>query len=343
MIGSIVLISGVFAFGQGTAFTYQGRLSNAGNPANGNFDFTFSLFDTNASGNQISNTITNSATTVSNGLFNVALDFGAGVFAGNNLWLEIAVRPAGSNVAFSTLSPRQTILATPYSIYAQSAGGIIAGGIAGIPNMQVFTTSGIFTVPSGVNKIMVEVWAGGGGGGNANIFSVCSAGGGGGGGFGKDVFGVTPGNIFTVTVGTGGSAGQSGGSSSFGALISASGGSAGASVSQNSSAGDGGAGGTSLATFNSNGASGSGGAVGSSLHTGSLTGGQSIVAGGAGGAAGGLGGGGGGGGTARTQNSIGGNGGNGSSPGGGGGGAGEGGYGAGTGGVGGNGQVVVYW
>ena len=34
------------AYGQGTAFTYQGRLTDGANPANGNFDMQFMLFDT---------------------------------------------------------------------------------------------------------------------------------------------------------------------------------------------------------------------------------------------------------------------------------------------------------
>ena len=33
------------AFAQGTAFTYQGRLTEAAGPANGTYDFTFQLFD----------------------------------------------------------------------------------------------------------------------------------------------------------------------------------------------------------------------------------------------------------------------------------------------------------
>ena len=158
----------------------------------------------------------------------------------------------GGNVAFTILSPRQPILATPYSIYAQTAGSIVPGGIGvGIPNIKVFTNSGVFNVPSGVSKIIVEVWGGGGGGGNASGYYFYSAGGGGGGGFGKDVFTVTPGTDYAITVGIGGIAGQAGSSSSFGTLISASGGSPGGSVSQNTYAGTGGDGGTSSATFNS--------------------------------------------------------------------------------------------
>lgn len=347
-----VVVFGNDAVGQGTAFTYQGRLNQAASPANGTFDFAFSLFDTNDSGNQIGNTITNSSTPVTNGLFTVAMDFGGNAFTGSNLWLEISVRPAGSNVAFFTLSPRQSILATPYSIYARSAGSIALGGVQGVPNMQVFTNTGDFTVPLGVNRILVEVWGAGGGGGGGDHIGYGSGGGGGGGGFGKGVFVVTSGTTFTVTVGVGGSGGaggsggQAGGSSSFGTLISASGGSPGGSPPQyDYTGGVGGAGGTSSAHFNSDGARGSAGAVGSSLSYYLLTGHQSFVAGGAGGAAG-AGGGGGGGGNANLLG-TGGNGGNGSSPGGGGGGGGQGitsvGNDGGNGALGGKGRVVVYW
>ena len=36
----------------GTAFTHQGRLTQAGSPADGEFDFEFRLFDAASAGNQ---------------------------------------------------------------------------------------------------------------------------------------------------------------------------------------------------------------------------------------------------------------------------------------------------
>jgi hypothetical protein len=38
---------------QATAFTYQGRLTDAGNPANGNYDLRFQLYDAPTGGNVI--------------------------------------------------------------------------------------------------------------------------------------------------------------------------------------------------------------------------------------------------------------------------------------------------
>ena len=53
---------------QTTAFTYQGRLSDASGPLSGQYDFTFQLFDAPSGGSQVSLTITNAGVAVSNGL-----------------------------------------------------------------------------------------------------------------------------------------------------------------------------------------------------------------------------------------------------------------------------------
>ncbi len=107
------------AFAQSTAFTYQGRLNDGANPANGSYDLTFALFDAGSTGAQLAGTVTNQATAVSNGLFTVTLDFG-NQFPGANRWVEIAVRTNGVGT-FSTLAPRQPITATPYALQAANA------------------------------------------------------------------------------------------------------------------------------------------------------------------------------------------------------------------------------
>jgi hypothetical protein len=104
----------------GTAFTYQGQLKNAGGPVNGACDFQFALFDAPTGVNQIGATQPVNGVIVSNGLFTVALDFGASAFTGQARWLEIAVRcPAGSGI-YTTLTPRQALTAAPYALYAQN-------------------------------------------------------------------------------------------------------------------------------------------------------------------------------------------------------------------------------
>jgi hypothetical protein len=42
---------------QTTAFSYQGRLTDGGNPANGAYQMQFKLFDALAAGNQVGGTI----------------------------------------------------------------------------------------------------------------------------------------------------------------------------------------------------------------------------------------------------------------------------------------------
>jgi hypothetical protein len=81
--------------GQGTAFTYQGRLNDGNAGANGSYDLQFNIFDAVTNGATQGSSITNAATIVSNGLFTVTLDFGAGIFDGSDRWLEIGVRTNG--------------------------------------------------------------------------------------------------------------------------------------------------------------------------------------------------------------------------------------------------------
>ncbi len=117
-------------YGQGTAFIYQGKLNDASTPAQGSYDFRFTLFDAvgPGSGTVVGGSRTNSAVAVSNGLFAVTLDFGA-VFGGAARWLEIGVRPAGAGGEFTALSPRQPLLPTPYAMYATTAGTVPNGAI----------------------------------------------------------------------------------------------------------------------------------------------------------------------------------------------------------------------
>jgi hypothetical protein len=75
--GLVLALFGAFssalsvARAQGTAFTYQGRLNNASGPAAGSYDLAFTLFATNTSGAVLAGPVTNSATSVTNGLFPV--------------------------------------------------------------------------------------------------------------------------------------------------------------------------------------------------------------------------------------------------------------------------------
>src|SRR5580765_8138614 len=129
-------------FAQGTAFTYQGRLNDGASPANGSYDLTFSLWNAASGPVQVGDTLTNTATGVTNGAFTVTLDFGAGVFPGANRWLEISVRTNGGG-AFTNLTPRQQITATPYAITASNLTG-------NLPAAQLTGTLPLGQLPSGL-------------------------------------------------------------------------------------------------------------------------------------------------------------------------------------------------
>ena len=109
---------------QGTGFTYQGRLADAGNPADALYEMQFKLFDTAtvATGIQQGSAITDPAVQVTNGVFTVQLDFGPGVFDGSARYLEIGIRPAGSPNPFTVLSPRQPMSSSPYAVRSATAG-----------------------------------------------------------------------------------------------------------------------------------------------------------------------------------------------------------------------------
>ena len=116
----MVVLSAGAIFGQTSDFTYQGRLSDGGTPANGNYDLQFALFDSATSGAQIGATQTVSNVAVSGGIFTARLDFGANAFTGAARFLEIGARPSGA-AAFTLMTPRQPITSTPYAVRSVTA------------------------------------------------------------------------------------------------------------------------------------------------------------------------------------------------------------------------------
>lgn len=127
----------------GTVFTYQGRLMDANSPADGVYDFMFILFnEPSGTGYQISLTNDINDIEVIDGYFTVELGFGSDVFDGDGRWLEISVRPGDSNSVsdYVTLSPRQEVTPTPYSLYAENAR---------TDNDWIISGNDMYSVPSG--------------------------------------------------------------------------------------------------------------------------------------------------------------------------------------------------
>jgi hypothetical protein len=124
----------------GTAFTYQGRLLDANELADGLYDFKFRLYNAGRGGSQIGTDVDAADIDVIDGYFTAELDFGS-VFDSNAVWLDIGVRAGalGDPNAYISLSPRQRIAPAPYALYAlngASSEWIVSGsnlycGIAG--------------------------------------------------------------------------------------------------------------------------------------------------------------------------------------------------------------------
>lgn len=100
----------------GTAFTYQGQLTENAGVANGAYDFRFSLYDVSAGGAPLAGPLEIGDVPVTNGLFTARIDFGAGRFGGGARWLQIEVRPGNSGGAYTALSPRQELTPTGYAL-----------------------------------------------------------------------------------------------------------------------------------------------------------------------------------------------------------------------------------
>jgi len=105
----------------GNGFTYQGRLNDSGAPANGVFDFVFSLYSSPTNDVPIYSGVLNDNVTVTNGLFTTVIDFGTNLFQGEELWLEVGVRPGSETGDVTPLQPRHRIAAAPYAHYARRA------------------------------------------------------------------------------------------------------------------------------------------------------------------------------------------------------------------------------
>ena len=128
--GAVLLLLAVFnlqhstAHAQGTAFTYQGRLNSGGSAASGSYDFRFKLY-ADALGNvQVGGSYLTNAIPVTNGLFLTTIDFGAGIFTGNNYWLEVDVKTNGAG-SYTVLNPFQSVTPTPYAVFANAASNIL--------------------------------------------------------------------------------------------------------------------------------------------------------------------------------------------------------------------------
>jgi hypothetical protein len=150
------------------AFTYQGRLTESNAPANGAYDFQFTIFGAATGSAQVCTTAANDVTQkdnvqVTGGMFTTSLEFCPEAFDGEARWLEIAIRPGASTGTYTVLSPRQEITPTPYALFAKRVGGlqvpfIATGTTTGTTALVALAQTG--TVPATVFGLTVEALTG---------------------------------------------------------------------------------------------------------------------------------------------------------------------------------------
>lgn len=89
--------------------TFQGRLDDAGQPAEGDYDFVFRLFDAPAGGNLVAGPVNVNDVPVSDGIFTALVNFGPAAFNADQRWIQVSVQG-------QTLLPRQYVTPTPYAL-----------------------------------------------------------------------------------------------------------------------------------------------------------------------------------------------------------------------------------
>jgi hypothetical protein len=174
LVALLVLFSGA-ALAQGNAFSFQGKLNDGANPANGRYDLEFKLFDAITGGTQIGPTVARPGTTLINGVFSTMLDFGAAAFQNpNSIFIEIAVRPFGSPNQLTILGPRQQLTVVPFAVNSQNSvnaqnatnaqnannattadnalqlGGVLSNEYARLSRSNQFTNSGDFRISGNI-------------------------------------------------------------------------------------------------------------------------------------------------------------------------------------------------
>ncbi len=130
----LVLLFVAAAFPRGAAaispaITYQGFLTDQGQPADGSYDFRFTLRD--ASDQPIGAPVLRDAVVVVRGVFSVTLDFPFPAFNGQDRRLALEVRRVGV-VAYTALAPSVAVAAAPYALVSEFAEGADVAGSASL-------------------------------------------------------------------------------------------------------------------------------------------------------------------------------------------------------------------
>ena len=115
---SVLIHTSTYAQTVGSGFSYQGQLLDAGSPANGKHDVEIYAYKVESGGFALNVQVFEDIF-VTNGLLHIPeVDFGDAIYDGDEIWLEIWVRPIDAT-NYDVLSPRQRISAAPYAVQAE--------------------------------------------------------------------------------------------------------------------------------------------------------------------------------------------------------------------------------
>ena len=126
---SLALMPAVATAQGSSAFTYQGRLYDNGALANGSYVLRITPYAVATGGIQLAPAFDTPPLDVVDGIFSTTLDFGASVFLGAPVWLEVQVQAPSSG--FVLLTPRQPVTPAPYAINADKVDGLDATQLVG--------------------------------------------------------------------------------------------------------------------------------------------------------------------------------------------------------------------
>ena len=142
-----LLTAAVCTAGHAEPFSYQGQLQDNGQPANGTYDLTFTLFDSATDGSQVGSVVELYDVVISDGLVTAQVDFGV-AFDAADRWIEIAVRDGASVGGYTMLLPRQQIEAAPKAQFA-----MVADTVA---NPQWMEAPGVLAYGDGDDKVFIN-------------------------------------------------------------------------------------------------------------------------------------------------------------------------------------------
>jgi hypothetical protein len=126
----------------GTEFTFQGQIKQNGTGITGNADIRLTVYQEPAGGNPVTSPITLANVSVSNGIFTQTLDFGP-MFEGFAKFVQIEVRfPAGSG-NYTSLSPRQPLLAVPYAMGLVPGANVMGSDPIAMLSLLNFASDGV--------------------------------------------------------------------------------------------------------------------------------------------------------------------------------------------------------